>query len=147
MEVSRQCSNLASSLQSAVSAHRAIRRRHRTVAVSQGSTRPLPKPVPRLTAEMLEEAERRYRGGEILRMIAGDLGVSRHRLAEHLRGRGVVIRGQGPSSEQVLEMALRYEQGESLATVGARVGFSAGTVRAHLLRAGVSLRDPHGRVR
>lgn len=96
---------------------------------------------------MLDEAERRYNTGETLRQIADDLGVSRQRLAEHLRGRGVAIRGQGPSPEQVLEMALRYEQGESLATVGARVGFNAGTVRTHLLRAGVSLRDPHGRVR
>lgn len=72
VEVARQCSTLAPSLQSALSAHRAIRRRHRTVAVSRDSTRQLPKPVPRLTAQMLDEAERRYRGGEVLRVVAGD---------------------------------------------------------------------------
>lgn len=147
VEVSRQCSNLAPSLQSAVSAHRAIRRRHRTAAVSQGSTRPLPKPVPRLTAEMLEEAERRYRGGEILRVIAGDVGVSRQRLAERLRERGVRLRREKPSSEQVLEMCHRYEQGESLARIGERLGFNPSSVRMCLLRAGKALRDPQGRAR
>ncbi|WP_396290682.1 hypothetical protein [Curtobacterium sp. KT1] len=96
---------------------------------------------------MLDEAERRYRGGEILRLIATDLGVSRQRLAERLRDRGVRLRGEKPSSEQVLEMCRRYEQGESLATVGARVGFNASTVRVNLIRAGVALRDPHGRQR
>lgn len=147
VEVARQCSNLAPSLQSAVSAHREIRRRHRTAAVSQGSTRPLPKPVPRLTEEMLDEAERRYRGGEILRAIAGDLGVSRQRLAERLRERGVRLRREKPSSEQVLEMCRRYEQGESLARIGERLGFNPSSVRLYLLRVGMPLRNPHGRGR
>ncbi|GAA2089445.1 hypothetical protein [Brevibacterium salitolerans] len=96
---------------------------------------------------MLDEAERRYKGGEILRVIADDLGVSRQRLAERLRERGVRLRREKPSSEQVLEMCRRYEQGESLARVGERMGFNASTVRVQLLRAGVALRDPHGRVR
>lgn len=74
---------------------------------------------------MLDEAERRYRSGEILRLIAGDLGVSRQRLAERLRDRGVRLRGEHPSPEQVLEMCRRYEQSESLARVGAKVGFKA----------------------
>ncbi|GAA1171095.1 hypothetical protein CGLAUT_10035 [Corynebacterium glaucum] len=96
---------------------------------------------------MLDEAERRYKDGEILRAIAGDLGVSRQRLADRLRERGVRLRGEKPSSEQVREMCLRYEQGESLARVGERMGFNASTVRVQLLRAGVALRDPHGRER
>lgn len=147
VEVARQCSNLAPSLQLAVSSHRAIRRRRRPAPVSPTSSRALPRPVPRLTAAMLGEAERRYRDGEILRAIAGDLGVSRQRLAERLRERGVRLRGEKPSSEQVREMCLRYEQGESLARVGERMGFNASTVRVNLVRAGVALRDPHGRER
>ena len=94
---------------------------------------------------MLDEAERRYKGGEILRAIAGDLRVIRQRLAERLRERGVRLRREKPSSEQVLEMCRRYEQGESLARVGERMGFNASTVRLQLLRAGIALRDPHGR--
>ncbi len=101
--------------------------------------------MPRLTAEMLDEAGRRYGNGETLRQVAHELGVSRSRLADRLREHGVVIRRQAPSPEQALEMARHYEQGESLARVGARLGFNAGTVRTHLLRAGVSLRDSHGR--
>lgn len=104
-------------------------------------------PVPRLTARMLDEAERRYRGGEVLRVIAGDLGVSRQRLAERLRERGVRLRREKPSSEQVLEMCRRYEQGESLSRVGERLGFNPSTVRVQLLRAGIALRDTHGRAR
>lgn len=74
VEVARQCSNLAPALQLAVSSHRAIRRRRRPAPVSPTSARALPRPVPRLTAAMLGEAERRYKDGEILR------GQSLHRL-------------------------------------------------------------------
>lgn len=70
---------------------------------------------------MLDEAERRYRGGEVFRVVAGDLGVSRQRLAERLRERGVRLRREKPSSEQVLEMCRRYEQGESLASDSASI--------------------------
>lgn len=96
---------------------------------------------------MLDEGQRRYEAGTVLRLIADDLGVSRQRLAARLRERGVAIRGEGPTPGQVLEMVRRYDQGESLARVGARLGFNGGTVRAHLIRAGVLLRDSHGRVR
>ena len=147
MEVARQCSNLAPALQLVVSSHRVIRRRQKSVAAGPASSRPLPRPVLRLTAEMLDEAERRYETGEILRVIAVDLGVSRQRLAARLRERGVGLRGEKPSSEQVHEMCLRYEQGESLARVGERLGFNPSSVRTYLLRAGIALRDPHGRER
>lgn len=147
MEVARQCSNLAPSLQLAVSSHHAIRRRRKKFTVSQASTRPLPSPVTRLTSAMMDEAERRYMDGEILRLIAGHLGVSRQRLAERLRERGVRLRREKPSSEQVLEMCRRYEQGESLARIGERLGFNPSSVRMYLLRAGTALRDAHGRER
>lgn len=96
---------------------------------------------------MLDEAERRYFDGEILRLIASDLGVSRQRLAERLRERGVRLRREKPSSEQVLEMCRRYEQGESLVRIGERLGFNPSSVRLYLLRAGIALRDTHGRER
>jgi hypothetical protein len=96
---------------------------------------------------MLDDVERRYKGGAIPRLIAVDLGVSRQRLAERLRKRGVRLRGEKPSSERVLEMCCHYEQGESLVRVGERLGFNPSAVRVHLLRAGVALRDPQGRAR
>ena len=109
--------------------------------------RPLPSPVPRLTLAMMDEAERRYMDGEILRLIASDLGVSRQRLAERLRERGVRLRREKASSEQVLEMCRRYEQGESLARIGERLGFNPSSVRMYVMRAGISMRDTHGRER
>ncbi|ANP27801.1 hypothetical protein DAD186_12510 [Dermabacter vaginalis] len=57
---------------------------------------------------MMDEAERRYFDGEILRLIANDLGLSRQRLAERLRERGVRLRREKPSSEQVLEMCRAF---------------------------------------
>lgn len=60
-----------------------------------------PQPVPRLTEAMLDDAQGRYEDGTVLRLIADDLGVSRQRLAARLRERGVAIRGEGPSPEQV----------------------------------------------
>ncbi|WP_020693881.1 hypothetical protein [Brevibacterium senegalense] len=145
VEVARQCSNLAPALTRAVSSHHAIRRRDSLVR--QESLKQLPRPVTRLTETMLLEAERRYRGGEILRTIAKDLGVSRERLSSHLRERGVRLRREKPTPALVLEMCRRYEQGESLARVGARLGFNPSSVRVTLLAAGVKLRDTHGRVR
>lgn len=145
VEVARQCSNLAPALTRAVSSHHAIRRRDSLVG--QESLKQLPRPVTRLTETMLLEAERRYRGGEILRTIAKDLGVSRERLSSHLRERGVRLRREKPTPALVLEMCRRYEQGASLARVGARLGFNPSSVRVALLAAGVKLRDTHGRVR
>ncbi len=56
---------------------------------------------------MLDEAQGRYEANTTLQLIANDLGVSRQRLAVRLRERGVAIRGEGPSREQVLEMVPR----------------------------------------
>lgn len=96
---------------------------------------------------MPDEAQSRYETGTVPRLIAGDLGVSRQRLAVRLRERGGAIRGEGPSPEQVLEMVRRYDQCESLARIGARLGFNGGTVRTHLTQAGIALRDTHGQAR
>ena len=96
---------------------------------------------------MLLEAERRYTAKETLSVIARDFGVSRQRLAGRLRDRGVRLRREKPSSEQVLEMCRRYEQGESLVRIGERLGFNPSSVRVYLLRAGIALRDTHGRAR
>ena len=100
-----------------------------------------------ISSETLDTVERRYHDGETLRAIANDVGLSRHRLASLLRGRGVRIRGASPSPAEVREMARRYRAGESLERVGGRLGFSAGTIRNHLLASGVTLRDPQARDR
>ena len=148
VELARQCSNLAPALLHASSVHKSIRRRLLPASGGMAGQRErLPRPVPRLTELMLGEAQRRYEGGEVLRVIASDLGVGRTRLSARLRERGVSLRRASPTDEQVLEMCHRYEQGQSLARVGASLGLNASTVRITLLRAGVTLRDAHGRER
>ena len=98
-------------------------------------------------SETLDTLEWRYHDGEALRAIANDVGMSRHRLASLLRGRGVRIRGASPSSAEVREMARLYRAGESLKRIGGGLGYSAGTIRNHLLTADVTLRSPQARVR
>src|SRR5699024_6575562 len=77
VEVARQCSNLAPPLQWAVREHRSIRRRTKSAMVPHVCEQTGPQPIPRLTEAMLDEAQCRYEGGETLRRIAVDLGVSR----------------------------------------------------------------------
>lgn len=92
----------------------------------------------------LVAAEARYAEGAKLRDLAPELGVSRVRLADLLRQRGVRVRNASPTLDEVKEMTRRYAAGDSLESVGAHVGFSASTVRSHLMSTGLTLRDPHG---
>lgn len=95
----------------------------------------------------LAAAEARYADGAKLRDLAPELEISRVRLAELLRQRGVRIRNASPTPDDVKEMACRYKSGESVEQIGERLGFNAGTVRNHLTACGVTMRDTHGRER
>ena len=93
----------------------------------------------------LAAVETRYAEGAKLRDLALELGVSRVRLADLLRQRGVRIRNASPTPDEVAEMVRRYESGESLEQIGKRLGFNGGTVRNRLVARGVAMRDSHGR--
>lgn len=95
----------------------------------------------------LAAVEARYAEGAKLRNLAPELGVSRVRLADLLRQRGVRIRNASPTPDEVTEMVGRYESGESLEQIGKRLGFSGGTVRNRLATRGVAMRDSHGHAR
>lgn len=95
----------------------------------------------------LVAAEGRYADGAKLRDLASELRVSRVRLADLLRTRGVRIRNGSPTPNEVKEMTCRYKSGESLEQIGERLGFNGGTVRNHLTACGVTMRDTHGRER
>ena len=95
----------------------------------------------------LAAVETRYAEGAKLRDLALELGVSRVRLADLLRQRGVRIRNASPTPDEVAEMVRRYESGESLEQIGKRLGFNGGTVRNRLVARGVAMRDSHGRER
>lgn len=92
-------------------------------------------------------ARQRYEAGATLKQAAQEFGLSRQRLAQELRARGVRLRGGAPSDGEVDEMVHRYSAGESLDRVGSNLGFSAGTVRTWLLSRAVPIRDSHGRER
>ncbi|WP_126132971.1 hypothetical protein [Acidipropionibacterium acidipropionici] len=99
------------------------------------------------TERQLTAVEARYAEGAKLRDLAPELGVSRVRLADLLRQRGVRVRNASPTPDEVKEMTRRYETGESLERIGAKLGFNGGTVRNYLLASGLALRDVHGQVR
>lgn len=128
-----------------------MRSLHRTIrSRAERPTQREPEPVSphrSIGSEALDSLERRYHDGEALRAIANDVGLSRHRLASLLRGRGVRIRGASPSSAEVREMARLYRAGESLKRIGDDLGYSAGTIRNHLLAVGVTLRGSQARDR
>lgn len=123
--------------------HEAIRQRSRSATQNSPSVRSRT----RVRDDVLVAAAARYLAGATLREVAADLGVSRPHLASLLRARGVRLRRQSPSVDEVAEMKRRYVAGDSLERVGIQLGFSAGTVRAWLLAEGVTMRDVHGRER
>lgn len=100
-----------------------------------------------MSERQLAAAEARYAEGVKLRDLAPELGVSRVRLADLLRQRGVRIRNASPTPDEVTEMVRRYESGESLEQNGERLGFNGGTARNRLVACGVAMRDSHGRAR
>lgn len=101
--------------------------------------------VPRPDEAALRDAEAAYLAGRSLKAIAKEVGIGHERLSRLLRERGVRLRRQPPTREEIAEMQTRYNEGASLERIGATLGYSAGTVRTRLLTAGVVLRDSHGR--
>lgn len=141
MDLAGGLSKLAPPLVRMAEEHHAIRRRPRL----NRSARHTVSQVPRPREELLLQAESAYLTGASVKSIAKEVGVGHERLARLLRERGVRLRRQSPTEEEVADMQVRYAAGASLDRIGAVLGYSAGTVRSHLLAAGVSMRDPHGR--
>jgi len=134
-------SKLAPALARMVASHGAIRRRAcpprpRRRSLLQRS---------RLDEAALQEAETAYLSGRSFKAIAKDIGIGHERLSRLLRERGVKLRNQSPTREEIAQMKTRYTEGMSLERIGAVLGYSPGTVRAHLLAAQVVMRDSHGR--
>ena len=137
-------SKLAPRLRRALTVVRTVRLRPSEGRVrDRRKTRQVVQPSDR----QLAAVETRYAEGAKLRDLALELGVSRVRLADLLRQRGVRIRNAPPTPDEVAEMVRRYESGESLEQVGKRLGFNGGTVRNRLVARGVAMRDSRGRAR
>lgn len=144
MELGGQSSKLAPRLRRALMVVRTVRLRPAKGRVR--ACRPT-RQVVQPNERQLAAAEARYAEETNLRDLALELGVSRVRLADLLRKRGVRIRNASPTPDEVTEMVRHYESGESLERIGERLGFNGGTVRNRLAARGVAMRDSHGRAR
>jgi hypothetical protein len=92
---------------------------------------------------MMRGTARRYKLKETLKVIARDLGASRHCLVAWLRDHGVTIRRVVSFAEQTKEIRHRYSQDKSLVTIGEKTSFDAGTTCDHLIAVSMRLRGCH----
>jgi transcriptional regulator of aromatic amino acid metabolism len=97
-----------------------------------------------MTAEDVTDIVDRYESRETTQEIGKRYGISKTRVATHLREQGITIRRQGLNSEQVNEAGNLYAVGKSLTWLGVRYGVSHTTVAAALRRQGVQLRARPG---
>jgi transcriptional regulator of aromatic amino acid metabolism len=87
----------------------------------------------------------RYQAGETTQQVGRRYGISKTRVASVLRERGITLRRQGLTDEQVSEATDFYIAGRSLAWLAARYGVSPMTVATALRRKGVQPRPRPGR--
>ena len=81
-----------------------------------------------------------YESGVSTKDIANRYGISKTRVATLLRERGITLRRQGLTDEQVSEAAGFYTARRSLAWIATRFDVSHTTVATALRRKGVQLR-------
>ena len=102
---------------------------------------------PRLTSSQVDEVIRRYRAGDIIRVIAAELMVDRVTVMRYLRIHGVVTRRRPLTPEQVDRAAAAYLGGSSLARIGDELSVDSSTVWRALIKIGVQMRDTRGHAR
>ncbi|WP_205857676.1 sigma factor-like helix-turn-helix DNA-binding protein [Phytoactinopolyspora endophytica] len=85
-----------------------------------------------------------YASGKSAYQLATQFGIHRLTVSEHLHRRGVRMRQQGISAEQIVLAGRLYDEGWSLARIGKEFGSSAETVRKRLHESGVVIRARPG---
>ena len=101
--------------------------------------------APRAYDGLLQEVERAYTDGALLKEIAKQVDVGHQRLSRFLRARDVIFHDQSPTSGGIMLMRATYEHGASLERVSERLEHTGRTVRGHLSSAGTAMRDTHRR--
>ncbi len=101
----------------------------------------------RLSGDQIEDAVRRYRGGESANSIAASYCVSGSAIVRLLREQGVVVTKKVVSPALAAVLASEYTSGATMAELEKRHGLSHGAVWRTLKREGVkthghTLRDP-----
>jgi hypothetical protein len=97
-----------------------------------------------LTTHDIADIMHRYGAGQTTQQIVTRYGISKTRVATLLRERGITIRRQGLTDEEVGVAATLYATGRSLAWLGARYGVSPTTITAEFRRQGIPLRPRPG---
>ncbi len=101
----------------------------------------------RLTPDRLAQLVADYETGVPTTELVSRYGIAKGSVIRLLHDRGVIMRLQSPTAEQIEQAIKLYATGLSLAAVGERLGFTAHTIRRVLLGSGVQTRDSHGRER
>jgi hypothetical protein len=88
-----------------------------------------------------------YRAGATVYELGDQFRIDRRTVSKILKRRGVTMRMQGLTAEQIDEAVRLYEAGWSLARIGGRMNVDPTTVLARLREQTVRTRDAQGRER
>lgn len=89
----------------------------------------------------------RYAEGATVYQLAAELGIDRRTVSIRLKARGVQMRNQRASSDEITQVVALYASGLSLVGVADKTRFSSKSVLNYLRAEGIQLRDTHGRER
>ena len=115
----------------------------RPIGRPKGPTKPVQR---RLSPSAIAGLAAEYERGRSLNELAGQFGVHRRTVADHLERLGVARRVNLPKLTPTdIERAVsQYRAGDSLATVGKILNVDASTIQRALKRAGVAIRPRPG---
>lgn len=101
----------------------------------------------RLGRETCDEIAERYEAGEHATALAKEYEIAASSVLVMLRARGVIIRAQAPTPEQIAKLVAGYNAGMTINELVERYGISRGTVGRALHAAGVHMRSRGARAR
>lgn len=116
------------------------------MAIGSSSNRP-GRHVRRLSPTEVDTLIGRYRDGGTVNGLAGEFGIHRGTVMDHLRRHGIPRRSDAMrwTPEQLAQVTDLYREGLSAAAIGSQYGLDPSTVSKRLKRAGVKLRPRPGR--
>lgn len=111
----------------------------------QHSNPPARQAQRRLRSSDVDRLVAAYLAGDLLCDIAARFGVNRTTVIGHVTRRGLTLRSNGWSDQELQTAAHMYATGQSLANVGQHFGIDPATVANRFRRAGLPIRARRGR--
>src|ERR1700728_1457820 len=116
--------------------------------VPKGPSEPIPRTIRqtqrRLRGSEIDELVAAYQAGATVYELAARFRMHRVTVSAVLKRKGVALRAQPLSPNQIATATQFYHEGLSLLKVGERVGCGAECVRQALMKAGVEVRPRNG---